>query len=63
MDNKQNELIKGIILLFIIITGFTFAIRSFSKGENLYDYAEKNNIPIHSEIIENEEVDNEKPSE
>lgn len=52
--NNQKELIKGIILLFIIITGFTFAIRGFTKGENLYDYAEKNNIPVHAESVEEE---------
>lgn len=53
-EYNKKELIKGIVILFIVIIGFTIAIRNFSGGENLYDYAEQNNIPVHGEITETE---------
>lgn len=53
-ENNKKELLKGIIFLLIIVIGFTIAIKNFSHGENLYDYADKNNIPVHGEQINTE---------
>lgn len=47
MQNK-NELIKGLIYLAIIIIGSTLIIRYMSGGETLDEFANKNEIPIHS---------------
>lgn len=45
----KNKLIQSIVILLIVIIGSAFLIRSFTSGETLLDYANENNIPIHSE--------------
>lgn len=46
---NQNDLYKSIAILFIIVIGSVIVIRGCTKGETLYDYANKQNIPIHVE--------------
>ena len=48
MKNKK-ELYKSIALLILITVGSVIVIRGCTKGETLYDYANKQNIPIHAE--------------
>lgn len=50
--NNKNQLYKSIALLFLIVIGCAIIIRYISKGENLYDYANNNNIPIHTESVD-----------
>lgn len=45
----KSKLLRSIMILFIVIAGSAFLIRSFTSGETLLDYADNNNIPIHSE--------------
>lgn len=49
MNNK--EVIKGMVILFIVITGSVLTIRSCTNGETLADYANKNSIPVHAENV------------
>lgn len=42
-------MIRQLIILLIVIIGSVILVRSLTKGETLLDYADKNNIPIHSE--------------
>lgn len=51
MNNKE-QLIKNLVILTIAIILCAILIRYVSKGENLYDYANKNGIPVHSETTE-----------
>lgn len=46
INNKQFS--KLILLLILIVFLSALLIRGISKGENLYDYAEKNSIPVHA---------------
>lgn len=51
MNNK--EVIKGMVILFLVITGSVLTIRSCTNGETLADYANKNSIPVHAENVSN----------
>lgn len=46
--NKEN-LIKSLIILFMIIIGSAILVRSFTSGQTISEYAIENNIPTHSE--------------
>lgn len=48
MINKEL-IVKTLLILFIVIIGSVILVRSVNNGQTLSDYAEKNNIPIHSE--------------
>jgi len=44
----KSKIIKPLLILIIVIAGSAFLIRSFTSGETLIDYANENNIPVHS---------------
>lgn len=46
---NKEEVIKQIVILIIVIIGSIMLVRYFTGGETLLDYANNNNIPIHSE--------------
>jgi len=48
----KEKLIKPLILLIIVIAGSIILIKTFTGGETLLDYANENNIPVHSEEID-----------
>lgn len=57
---NKERLTKSIIILLIIIFGTSILVRSLTSGQTVADYANENNIPTHTEnvdnIEENEEV-------
>ena len=49
---NREELIKQVIILILVIAGSVILVRHFTGGETLLEYANDNNIPIHSEVSE-----------
>lgn len=45
---NNNQFGKLIMLLIIIVLFSAILIRGLTSGENLYEFAENNNIPIHA---------------
>lgn len=44
----KSKIIKPLLILLIVIAGSAFLIRSFTSSETLLDYANENNIPVHT---------------
>ena len=62
MINKK-ELIKQIIILFLVIIGSAVFVRVMLGGETLLDYASENNIPIHAEKTDEYDTGSEEETE
>lgn len=45
---NKEQLVRQILILLAVIIASVVLIRSLSGGETLLEYAENNNIPIHS---------------
>lgn len=50
----KEALMKPLIILLIVIFGSAILVRAVTGGQTLSDYADKNNIPIHSETTYDE---------
>jgi len=48
----KEKLIKPLLIILIVIIGSVILIRHFTGGQTLSEYAESNNIPVHSEQME-----------
>lgn len=59
----KKELIKQIIILFLVIVGSAVLVRVMLGGETLLDYASENNIPIHAEKTDEYDTDSEEETE
>lgn len=46
---NKEQLTKSIIILLIIIFGSAILVRGISSGQTVADYANENNIPIHTD--------------
>lgn len=55
---NKEQLLRQILILFAVIIASVVLIRSLTSGETLLEYAEKNNIPVHSEETVNTEQEN-----
>ena len=44
----KDKLLKSLTILIIVIAGSVILTRYFTGGETLLEYAEENNIPVHS---------------
>lgn len=51
---NKELLLKPVLILLMVIIASVVLIKSFTGGQTLTEYAEKNNIPHHSEQIEEE---------
>ena len=51
---NKELLLRQILILLMVIIASVVLIRSFASGQTLTEYAEKNNIPHHSEQVEEE---------
>ena len=58
---NKEQLLRQILILFAVIIASVVLIRSLTSGETLLEYAEKNNIPVHSE--ETVKTDQENPDQ
>lgn len=54
---NRDLIVKSITILLVIIIGSVILVRGATRGQTLSDYAEKNNIPIHSENMYDSEGD------
>ena len=45
---SKEQLLKQILILVAVIVASVVLIRSLTGGETLLEYAENNNIPVHS---------------
>lgn len=58
MNFNKQQLIKPILLLLIVIIGSVILVRTFTGGETLLEYADKNDIPIHSVEEKSPQIEN-----
>lgn len=52
---SKEQLLKQILILVAVIVASVVLIRSLTGGETLLEYAENNNIPVHSVEETNQE--------
>ena len=45
-------MIQSLLILLIVIIGSIIMVRHFSGGQTLSEYANENNIPVHTEQSE-----------
>lgn len=58
---SKEQFLKQILILVAVIVASVVLIRSLTGGETLLEYAENNNIPVHS-VEETNQEDTEQES-
>lgn len=49
---NKEMLLRPLLILFMVIIASVILVRSFTGGQTLTEYAQENNIPAHSQTIE-----------